>query len=217
MHAAFYRPGEVNLTSLSSFLLEDILEFSKNFFSPLSEINNLLTTNKIWKQRLINVGSYSYKQSLQYGLTGVLSRCTGLKRDLRLNKIEAYGNYYYINFRSYTGQKGDSYDRFLIRMCEMIESINIIAQLVNSLRKKKIKKKLRKLNAGFLNNYLVKSTYNKTNYKNEYISMEKLIEHFKYWTDGFKVANNFTYRAVESPKGEFGVSLFANNTNKPQV
>lgn len=85
------------------------------------------------------MGVYSYQACFDHGLTGVMSRCTGLKRDLRLDRIETYANYYYLNFRGYLGQNGDSYDRFLIRMNEMTESLNIINQVIHKLtRRKKI-------------------------------------------------------------------------------
>lgn len=220
MHAAFYRPNEINLASISSFLLEDILDFVRNCFITLNEMHNVLTYNKIWKQRLVNIGTYSYKFCLQNGLTGVMARCTGIKRDLRLDKLETYANYYSLNFRSYIGQHGDSYDRFLLRMNEMTESLQIVNQVINKLivnsnsvtnKKKKLSKisphiLLKKLNPQFENNYLTKSEYN---------SMEELIEHFKYWTEGFPVLTGWTYQAVESPKGEFGVTLISDNSNKP--
>jgi NADH:ubiquinone oxidoreductase subunit D len=139
MHAAFYRPNEVNLHSISSFLLEDMLDFSKNCFTTLNEMHNTLTYNKIWKQRLVNIGTYSYDMCINYGLTGVMARCTGIKRDLRLDKLETYANYYYLNFRSFIGQNGDSYDRFLIRMNEMTESLNIMNQVIYKLTKRKKK------------------------------------------------------------------------------
>ena len=128
MHAAFYRPNEINLHAISNFLIEDILDFSRNFFTTLNEMHNVLTYNKIWKQRLINIGTYSVQTCLDYGLTGVMSRSVGMKRDLRLSRLDNYANYYYLNFRSYIGQNGDCYDRFLIRMNEMCESLNIINQ-----------------------------------------------------------------------------------------
>jgi len=137
MHAAFYRPNEVNLQGISNFLLEDIIEFSRNCFVTLNEMHNILSYNKIWKQRLVNIGTYSYKTCLDYGLTGVMARCTGLKRDIRLDSFETYANYYYLNFRGYVGQHGDSYDRFLLRMNEMCESLNIINQTINKLQTKK--------------------------------------------------------------------------------
>jgi NADH dehydrogenase (ubiquinone) Fe-S protein 2 len=219
MHAAFYRPNEVNLKAISSFLLEDILDFSKNCFTTLNEIHNTLTYNKIWKQRLINVGTYSHETCINYGLTGVMSRSIGIKRDLRLDKLETYANYYYLNFRSFVGQNGDSYDRFLIRMNEMTESLNIINQVINKITKHKIQKKQIKkptnINPHQILKFINPKHLNQNNYKNEYISMEQLIKHFKYWSEGFTVKPNWTYRAVESPKGEFGVSLISNGTNIP--
>jgi NADH:ubiquinone oxidoreductase subunit D len=218
MHAAFYRPNEINLNNISSFLLEDILDFNRNCFITLNEIHNVLTYSKIWKQRLVNIGIYSYKTSVDYGLTGVMARSTGLKRDLRLDKLETYANYYYLNFRSYVGQNGDSYDRFLIRMNEMVESINIINQVINKLTKNKnvnILKKNSKINSNSILHYVNQKNTNQFNYKNEYTSMEQLINHFKYWSEGFPIKSGYTYKAVESPKGEFGVSLISDGTNKP--
>lgn len=219
MHAAFYRPNEVNLSSISSFLLEDILDFSRNCFTALNEMHNVLTYSKIWKQRLVNIGIYSYKTCVEYGLTGVMSRSVGIKRDLRLDKMETYANYYYLNFRSYVGQNGDCYDRFLIRMNEMTESLNIINQVIGKLtRHKKPNKSTNKnsnINPHFLLKYLYPKSWNQHNYKSEYTSMEQLINHFKYWSEGFPVKSGWTYRAVESPKGEFGVSLVSDGTNIP--
>jgi len=218
MHAAFYRPNEINVHSISSFLLEDIIDFTKNCFTSLNEMHNVLTYSKIWKQRLVNIGVYSYKTCLEYGLTGVMARSTGIKRDLRLDKMETYANYYYLNFRSYVGQHGDSYDRFLIRMNEMTESLNIMNQVINKLTKfKKVgnKKNNSNINPHLLLKYLYPKSWNQHNYKSEYTSMEQLINHFKYWSEGFPVNTGFTYRAVESPKGEFGVSLISDGTNIP--
>jgi NADH:ubiquinone oxidoreductase 49 kD subunit 7 len=219
MHAAFYRPNEVNLSSISSFLLEDILDFTRNCFVALNEMHNVLTYSKIWKQRLVNVGVYSYKTCIEYGLTGVMSRSVGIKRDLRLDNLETYANYYYLNFRSYIGQNGDSYDRFLIRMNEMTESLNIINQVINKLtkhkRQNKEKNKNSNINPHSLIKYLYPKSWNQHNYKSEYTSMEQLINHFKYWSEGFPVKSGWTYRAVESPKGEFGVSLISDGTNIP--
>ena len=244
MHAAFYRPNEINLHSISTFLLEDILEFCRNFFTTLNEMHNVLTYNKIWKQRLINIGIYSHKTCLDYGLTGVMSRSVGIKRDLRQSKLETYANYYYLNFRSYIGQHGDCYDRFLIRMNEMSESLNIINQVINKIS---IFNNI-KTNTNFYDtlhnldnvsnkdqgisqpskftnytstlphnilNYTLPNFWKKYNLKNNYNSMENLINHFKYWSEGFTVNSNFTYQAVESAKGEFGVTMLSDNSNKP--
>lgn len=215
MHAAFYRPNEVNLQSISSFLLEDILDFSKNCFATLNEMHNTLTYNKIWKQRLVNIGVYSYEMCLKFGLTGVMARCTGIKRDIRIDNNETYANYYYLNFRSFIGQNGDSYDRFLIRMNEMTESLNIINQVIYKLTKHKKTKNKSSINPHQILKYIYPKSFNQNNYKNEYNSMEQLIQHFKYWSEGFPVNQGWTYKAVESPKGEFGVSLLSDGTNKP--
>lgn len=213
MHAAFYRPNEVNIYSISSVLLDDIIDFCNNCLITLNEMHNVLTYNKIWKHRLVNIGSISYKTCLEYGLTGVMARSTGLKRDLRFDEIESYGNYYYLHFRTYTGQAGDSFDRYLIRMNEMSESLNIISQVIfKFLKKNKCQASLKPLS---VLKQLTQKKFNSLANKNEYASMEKLIKHFKYWSEGFNVASNLTYQAVESPKGEFGVTLIADNSNKP--
>jgi NADH-quinone oxidoreductase subunit D len=160
MHAAFYRPNEVNLNTTSITLLEDILFFNNNFLTTLNEMHNVLTYNKIWKQRLVNIGVYSIETCLDYGLTGVMSRSTGIKRDLRLSKNETYANYYYLNFRSYTGLNGDCYDRFLIRMNEMCESISIVNQIINKVTMFKSpsrKSRVLNINPHLLNQYISKS------------------------------------------------------------
>jgi len=146
-----------------------------------------------------------------------LKRSTGIKRDLRLSKLETYANYYYLNFRSYTGQHGDCYDRFLIRMAEMVESLNIINQLIFKLSNFNGSNNLK--NSNILPHILIKNSltkkFLKENNKNNYNSMENLINHFKYWSEGLKLKSGFTYQAIESAKGEFGVTLVANNSNKP--
>lgn len=226
MHAAFYRPNEVNLHSISVFLLEDILEFTRNCFTTLNEMHNVLTYNKIWKQRLVNIGVYSIKTCLDYGLTGVMARCVGIKRDLRLSNLETYGNYYYLNFRSYLGQHGDSFDRYLIRMNEMSESLNIINQVISNITKfNKINIKKKKKSNNFnefttisphsILKHIYPRSFNQNNNKTNYNSMENLINHFKFWSEGFTINTGWSYQAVESPKGEFGVTLISNSSNKP--
>lgn len=156
-----------------------------------------------------------------------MSRAVGIKRDLRLSKLETYANYYYLNFRSYIGHHGDCYDRFLIRMNEMAECTNIITQAINSVTKyNQSDTKTKNINLQKFNSYsnilphqllqyILPKHINKYNYKNSYISMEHLINHFKYWSEGFNVKSNLTYQAIEAPKGEFGVTLLADDTNKP--
>jgi len=219
MHAAFYRPNEVNLSSISPFLIEDIVEFIRNCFTTLSEIHNSLTYNKLWKQRLVNIGTYSYKTALDYGLTGVMSRSVGIKRDLRLSKLETYANYYYLNFRSFLGQHGDCYDRFLIRMNEMSESLNICNQIIHKMQTNICVLE----NSGNNKRKIISNKHEVLNYlhlhkkKNvsSYSSMEEIIKHFKYWSDGLVVQPNWTYQGLESPKGEFSVSMVSDGTNKP--
>ena len=196
MHAAFYRPNDLNIHTVSSFLLEDILEFIRNFFTTLNEMHNVLTYNKIWKQRLINIGVYSTETCINYGLTGVMARSVGIKRDIRLSRLETYANYYYLNFRSYTGMHGDCYDRFLIRMNEMSESINLSNQIINKLTKfnkfktqfvgnknkhyNNTQKTYTTIVPHTLINYLAIGALNKTNFETPYTSMENLIKHFKF-------------------------------------
>ena len=217
MHAAFYRPNEVNYFVINYYLLNDILEFCRNFFTSLNEMHNVLTYNKIWKQRLVNIGILDIKNNLSLGLTGVLARSVGIKRDLRLNKHSTYSNYFYLNFRSYIGHHGDCYDRYLIRMNEMIEATNIINQNIQSLglTQKKINNSKNRINLQKTLQYLNQSIYHHNINKNSYNSMENLIHHFKYWSEGIKLQNNITTQYIESPKGEFGVTLISDNTHKP--
>ena len=217
MHAAFYRPNETNLNAITPFLIEDIIEFSRNCFTTLNEMHNILTFNKIWKHRLVNIGIFNYQTCLEYGLTGVMSRSVGVKRDLRLSKLETYSNYYFLNFRSFIGQHGDSYDRFLIRMNEMAESLNIVNQVIYKIiqHKKNKNNNVSLISTHNIIKYTNPSYWNIQNQKNNYNNMEDLIKHFKYWSEGNKVTSNWAYQAVESPKGEFGVSLISDNTNKP--
>jgi len=133
-----------------------------------------------------------------------MSRSAGVKKDLRLVKNQTYANYYNLNFRCFIGQNGDSYDRFLIRMNEMLESINIINQSVDSLFEKKKNH----------NNFFLDTTLSKKK-KNSYNSMESTILHFKHWAEGLNLKKNCVYSAIESPKGEFGVTLFSDGSNKP--
>lgn len=146
--------------------------------------------------------------AIDYGLTGVMLRSTGVKRDIRLDVSETYANYFYLNFRSYYSSNGDSYDRYLLRMSEMFESLYMIGQL---LRKLSIQKKT-KINKAELLNYHNFSEYS---FITNFTSMEQTIRHFKYWSEGFKLNGGSVYACVESPKGEFGATLMANGTNKP--
>lgn len=142
-----------------------------------------------------------------------MARSTGLKRDLRLDRADTYAGYYHINLRTYVGQVGDSYDRYLLRMNEMAESLYICSQLAAKLVEQQGgSASLRPLR---LLSSLDKAKLTRSIKKHEYASMERLIEHFKHWSEGWAVEPGWTYKAVESPKGEFGVTLISDGTNKP--
>ena len=216
MHAAFYRPNDLSTNYITNNLIKDILIFSRNFLKRLTMIENKLLMSSIWKYRLVNIGILSQKNALNWGLTGVLLRSTGIQRDIRLSFFETYANYYYLQIRSFIGYNGDSYDRYLIRMREMIESIHIILQIIN---KNNLKKKKKILKNNFFS-YLNYTSSNKIKplKKNTqlswYLNMEDLINHFKYFSEGLIIKSGYIYKSIESPKGEFGVSLISDNTNK---
>jgi NADH-quinone oxidoreductase subunit D len=209
MHAAFYRPNDIDYSPFNYTLFLDILIFSKNSFKSLTEMFAILSTNKIWKARLVNIGMLSYNQALKYGGSGLVLRSSGFKYDLRVFKNTTYSNYWYLNFKVFLGKNGDCYDRFLIRIREMYESINIIFQVVNNLAVY--------FKGGFrgLGTLLGNFSNTKLNHYSKYSSMENLIEHFKYYSEGLKVPKGFVYSAVEAPKGEFGVSLISDGSNNP--
>jgi NADH:ubiquinone oxidoreductase subunit D len=172
MHAAFYRPNNMNIKVITKSLIEDIIIFTKNCFITINEINNILTFNKIWKIRLVNIGSYNLETALYYNLSGVMLRCTGLKYDVRIHKTLTYAYYNYVNFASYISINGDSYDRFLLRMNEMLESLFIINQILfkfyKNLPTNIIQKKIN-----------LKKILKKSNNTSK-IFMENIIHHFKY-------------------------------------
>lgn len=216
MHAAYHKPNELFNYSIDINLLNDIIIFIKNCYVTINEMHNVLTYNKIWKQRLINIGTYGVKDVQNYGLTGVMSRCVGIKRDVRLSVKDNYSNYNQYNFKSFISLNGDSYDRFLLRMYEMGESLNLTNQATNLLISefRKINNVKNKSNLLNFNSLLFNA--NKVKNNNElYIYMEDLIEHFLSWHSGLFLKKNLTSITIESPKGEFGVSLLSSNSNKP--
>lgn len=201
MHVNFYRPG-LERRSLDKLISIDIADFITNTLTTVNEVHTTLTTNKIWTSRLKNIGVYNSSDSALYGASGVMARCTGLKKDVRVNSNTTYNDYYFLNFRSFVSNEGDSYSRFVLRMYEIVESANIINQSLAIFLKKDVrhvsyKNKL----AGSFN--LAENV------------MESTIKHFKVWSDGYKVNSNSVYVPVESPKGEFGVFVIADDTNKP--
>jgi NADH dehydrogenase (ubiquinone) Fe-S protein 2 len=205
MHAAYFRPGGVN-QDIPKGLLDDIYLFLNQFESRISEIEELLTNNRIWKQRLVNVGVVNYKQALEYGFSGVMLRSCGFIWDLRKNM--SYDEYNSVDFNIPVTLNGDCYDRYLIRIFEMRESCKIMYSMLKRLN---VTHKESYLNRVKIKDYKISPPARKI----MKYSMEALIHHFKLYTEGFSVPENQIYCAVEAPKGEFGVYLVSNNTNKP--
>jgi NADH dehydrogenase (ubiquinone) Fe-S protein 2 len=198
MHAAYVRPGGV-AQDLPLGICEDILKFSQQFASRIDEMEEMLTNNRIWKQRLVDVGVVTADQALDWGFSGVMMRASGISWDLR--KTQPYDVYDQMNFDIPVGTRGDCYDRYLIRIEEMRQSLRIIGQCLNEMPQGIIKVDDRKI-----------TPPSRSQMKQ---SMESLIHHFKLYTEGFVVPAGETYTAVEAPKGEFGVYLVSNGTNKP--
>lgn len=212
MHAAIHSFNNPRLAKISSQLLHDILFFIQECYTTLNEMHNVLSYNKIWKQRLVNIGTYQYKAAVQWGLTGVLLRSTGVRRDVRLNWRESYSGYSAVQFKSFVGVNGDCFDRFNLRMLEMGESLSIINQTATQL----LNLYTVNVNAVSLDAYNYVTSGDLLKNKNNYYSyMEDLIEHFLFWHSGGTVEKNITTTYIESPKGEFGVTLVSDNTNQP--
>ncbi len=206
MHAAFHKPVNLFSSSLHKDFLQDILFFVQNCYTTLNEMHNVLTYNKIWKQRLINIGTINNYSCETYNLTGVMARSCGVKRDLRLSIKDSYSGYNNLSFKSYYGMNGDCFDRYLIRMLEMAESL----QLVNTVSYNLIQDNTNLSSLSYLNNLF----YNKKNV-DSYSSMEDLINHFLQWHSGIHCREDSQISFIESPKGEYGVILVTSNTTKP--
>lgn len=198
MHAAYIRPGGVFL-DLPLGLLGDIYVFQKQFESRLDEIEALLTQNRIWRQRLTNIGVVTKKEAENLGFSGVMLRGSGINHDLR--KDQPYEIYEDLTFKVPVGKNGDSFDRYQIRVEEMRQSLHIINQVINQIPGGPIKTDNQKI--------IGKSRKAMKN------SMENLIHHFKLYTEGVVVPANEIYTAIEAPKGEFGIFLISDNTSKP--
>ena len=198
MHAAYIRPGGV-AQDLPLGISEDIFKFSQQFASRIDEMEEMLTNNRIWKQRLVDIGVVTADQALDWGFSGVMMRASGISWDLR--KTQPYDVYDRMKFDVPVGTRGDCYDRYLIRIEEMRQSLRIIMQCLNEMPQGMIKVDDRKI-----------TPPSRSQIKQ---SMESLIHHFKLYTEGFVVPAGETYTAVEAPKGEFGVYLVSNGTNRP--
>jgi NADH dehydrogenase (ubiquinone) Fe-S protein 2 len=198
MHAAYIRPGGVS-GDLPLGIVEDIYTFCEQFRVRLDEIEELLTGNRIWKERLVDIGVVSAKDALSNGMTGVMLRGSGIPWDLRKN--ETYEIYNELNFEIPVGSNGDCYDRYLIRLEEMRQSVEIIIQALNKLPKGPVKVEDKKI-----------SKPDRAEMKQ---SMEALIHHFKWCTTGMVVPAGETYVGTETPKGELGVYLVSTGKNRP--
>jgi len=198
MHANYIRPGGVT-QDLPVGLVEDIYKFIVQFVSRIDEIEEMLTNNRIWKQRLVDIGIVGIEEALTWGFSGVMLRGSGMSWDLRVaNPYEIYSD---ISFGVPVGTRGDCYDRYLLRVEEMRQSINIISQCLNNLPQGPVKTDDKKF-------VMPSRSFMKKN-------MESLIHHFKLVTEGFKIGKNEIYTSVEAPKGEFGIYLVSEDSNQP--
>jgi len=198
LHANYFRPGGVH-KDLPRGLSEDILSFCETFPKIIDDLETLLTDNRIFKQRNVNIGIVTKQEALEHSFSGVMLRGSGIAWDLR--KSQPYECYEDFNFKIPIGKNGDCYDRYICRMEEMRESIKIIKDC------------LKRMPTGPVKSIDGKITPpKKENLKN---SMEALIHHFKLFSEGFRVPEGEIYTAVEAPKGEFGVYLISDGSNKP--
>lgn len=198
MHMHYFRPGGVAL-DVPQDLLDDIYAWCPSFLEILDDTETLLTENRIFKQRTVDIGVIDAEQCQDWGFTGANLRASGVAWDLR--KSQPYDGYEKYDFQIPVGKNGDCYDRYLVRMLEMRESIKIIRQVIENMPMGPAKSIDHKV-----------TPPSRTDMKH---SMEALIHHFKLYTEGFKVPAGETYTAVEAPKGEFGVYLISDGSNKP--
>jgi NADH-quinone oxidoreductase subunit D len=199
LHAAYFRPGGVHV-DLTPELIEDIDQWAVEFPRVLDDIEGLLTENRIFKQRNADIGVVTEEDIQTWGFSGVMVRGSGLAWDLR--RSQPYECYDEFDFMIPIGKNGDCYDRYLCRMAEMRESTSIIRQAIAKLRVEK-------------GDVLARGKITPPKRGEMKTSMEALIHHFKLYTEGFHVPAGEVYAAVEAPKGEFGVYLVADGSNKP--
>jgi len=198
LHAAYFRPGGVHL-DLPAGLTDDIMAFVERFPKMIDDVEDLLTENRIFKQRTVDIGIASASEAMDWGFSGPMLRASGIAWDLR--KAEPYDAYAGMDFDIPIGRNGDCYDRYLVRIEEMRQSLRIMKQCVE------------RMPGGPVRNEDPKVTPPRRAVMKS--SMEALINHFKLYTEGYHVPAGETYTAVEAPKGEFGVYLVSDGTNKP--
>ena len=202
MHAAFVRPGGVH-QDLPQDLIDDIAKFTETFPKALADIDALITENRIFKQRNVDIATVTLEDAWAWGFSGVMVRGSGAAWDLR--KSQPYECYDRLEFDIPVGKNGDCYDRYLVRMEEMRQSNAIMRQCVDLLNTPEGKGPVSTMDG--------KVVPPKRGEMKR--SMEALIHHFKLYTEGFRVPEGEVYAAVEAPKGEFGVYLVSDGTNKP--
>ena len=198
LHAAYYRVGCVH-QDLPAGLCEDIMAWTEQFPSFIDDMETLLTENRIFKQRSVDIGVVSAEDAMAWGFTGPMLRGSGVAWDLR--KAQPYDVYDEMDFDIPIGKNGDCYDRYLVRVEEMRQSLRIIQQCIEKIPDGPVLSEDGKV-----------APPRRGEMKQ---SMEALIHHFKLYTEGVHVPSGETYTAVEAPKGEFGVYLVADGTNKP--
>jgi len=198
LHANYFRPGGVH-QDVSVGLLEDIVAFCDQFPKRIDDLEQLLTENRIFKQRTVDIGRMTREQAIDWGFSGPMLRASGVPWDLR--KAQPYDVYAEMDFDIPIGKNGDCWDRYLVRMEEMRQSLRIIKQCVDNMPSGPHMVDDRKV-----------APPPRAEMKT---SMEALIHHFKLYTEGYHVPAGETYTAVEAPKGEFGVYLVADGSNRP--
>ena len=198
LHSNYYRAGGV-MRDLPAGLEEKIGEWAATFPKFINELEDLLTSNRIWKQRTVDIGIMTPEDALAWGFSGPCLRASGHAWDLR--RSQPYDMYSEVEFNIPVGRNGDCYDRYLVRIAEMRESTKIIQQCLQKMRPGDVKIQDRKF-----------TPPRRSEMKK---SMEALIHHFKLYTEGYHVPAGATYTATESPKGEFGVYLVADGSNRP--
>ena len=198
LHANYFRPGGV-AKDLPAGLTDKIAEWAETFPKFIDDLEGLLTSNRIWKQRTVDIGVLSAEDALAWGFSGPCLRASGVPWDLR--KSQPYDMYEQVAFKVPVARNGDCYDRYLIRVAETRESVRIIQQCLAKMRPGPVKVQDNKISPP--SREMMKR------------SMEALIHHFKLYTEGYHVPAGATYTAVESPKGEFGVYLVADGSNRP--
>lgn len=198
LHAAYFRPGGVH-QDLPPGLAERIMTWTETFPKVLEDMEALLIDNRIFKQRNVNIGTFGVDEALAWGFSGPMLRSVGLPWDLR--KSEPYEVYDKLDFKVAVGTTGDCYDRFMLRLAEIRESLSLIRQCLEKMPEGPVMS---------LDNKITPPRRSEMK-----TSMEALIHHFKLYTEGFKVPEGEVYAAVEAPKGEFGVYLVSDGSNRP--